>query len=59
MLAQKNYSQLNPRMRSVHRQAPRAELLLYSENFVLCHLGDPEFEHGLGWNPDLLLRLGI
>ena len=38
---------------------PGAELLLYSENFVPCHLGDPEFEHGFGWNPDLLLCLGI
>ena len=37
----------------------RAELLLYSENCVLCHLGDPEFEHRFGWNPDLLLRFGI
>ena len=37
----------------------RAELLLYSENRVLCHLGDPEFEHGFGWNLHLLLRLGI
>ena len=36
-----------------------AELLLYSENSVLCHLGDSEFEHGFGWNSDLLLRLGI
>jgi hypothetical protein len=34
-------------------------LLLYSENCVLCHLGDSEFEHGFGWNPDFLLRLGI
>ena len=38
---------------------PTTELLLYSENRVLCHLGNSEFEHGLGWNPDLLLRLGI
>jgi hypothetical protein len=35
------------------------ELLFYSENCVLCHLGDSEFDHGFGWNPDLLLRLGI
>jgi len=31
----------------------------YSENCVLCHFGDSEFEHGFGGNPDLLLRLGI
>ena len=36
-----------------------AELLLYSENCVLCHLGDSEFEHGFGGNSDFLLRLGI
>ena len=36
-----------------------AELLLNSENRVLCHLGDSEFDNGLGWNPDLLLCLGI
>jgi hypothetical protein len=36
-----------------------AELLFYSENYVLCHLGDSKFEHGFGWNPDLLLRLGM
>ena len=36
-----------------------AELLFYSENCVLCHFGDSEFEHGFGRNPDLLLRLGI
>jgi hypothetical protein len=38
---------------------PTPELLLYSENRVLCHLGDSEFEHGFGWNPYLLLRFGI
>jgi hypothetical protein len=37
----------------------KAELLHYSENRVLCHLGDSEFERGFGRNPDLLLRLGI
>ena len=37
----------------------QSELLFYSENCVLCHFGDSESEHGFGWNPDLLLRLGI
>jgi hypothetical protein len=37
----------------------RSELLFYSENCVLCHLSDSEFEHGFSWNPELLLRLGI
>ena len=37
----------------------RIELFFYSENRVLCHFGDSEFEHGFGWNPDLLLRLGV
>lgn len=36
-----------------------SQLLFYSENCVLCHFGDSEFEHGFGRNPDLLLRLGI
>ena len=36
-----------------------AELLLYSENRVLCRLGDSEFDDSLGWNLDLLLRLGV
>ena len=35
------------------------ELLLYSENCVLRRLGDSEFDYGLGWNLDLLLRFGI
>ena len=35
------------------------ELPFYPENCVLCHLGDSEFEHRFGRNPDLLLRLGI
>ena len=39
--------------------APNAELLLYSENRVLRRLGDSEFDYGLGWNLDLLLRFGI
>ena len=43
-----------PPVSSVH-----AELLLYSENRVLCRLGDSEFDDGLGWNLDLLLRLWI
>ena len=34
-------------------------LLLYSENSVLSRLGDSEFDYGLGWNLDLLLRFGI
>jgi hypothetical protein len=34
-------------------------LLLYSQNRVLCDLGDPKFDNGLGWNLDLLLRLWI
>jgi len=29
------------------------------KNRVLCRLGDSEFDDGLGWNLDLLLRLGI
>jgi len=31
----------------------------YPQNRVLCRLGDSEFDDGLGWNLDLLLRLGI
>jgi hypothetical protein len=38
---------------------PTPKLLLYSENRVLCRLGDSEFDDSLGWNLDLLLRLGI
>src|SRR5271166_4518647 len=34
-------------------------LVLYPQNRVLCRLGDSEFDDGLGWNLDLLLRLGI
>ena len=34
-------------------------LLLYPQNRILCRLGDSEFDDGLGWNLDLLLRLGI
>src|ERR1700751_2600545 len=29
------------------------------KNRVLCRLGDSKFDDGLGWNLDLLLRLGI
>ena len=36
-----------------------AGLLLYSENRVLRRLGDSEFDYGLGWNLDLLLRFGV
>ena len=35
------------------------ELLLYTKNRVFCRLGDSEFDDGLGWNLDLLLRFGI
>jgi hypothetical protein len=41
------------------RTAVESGLLLYPKNAVLCRLGDPEFDDGLGWNLDLLLRLGI
>src|SRR5260370_21551482 len=34
-------------------------LLLYPQNRVFCRLGDSEFDDGLGWNLDLLLRLRI
>jgi hypothetical protein len=36
-----------------------AALLLDPQNRVLGHLRDPKFDYGLGWNPDLLLRLWI
>src|SRR3977135_3903950 len=39
--------------------SPPPKLLLYSENCVLSRLGNSEFNDGLGWNPDLLLRLGV
>jgi hypothetical protein len=29
------------------------------QNPVLCGLGNPKFDYGLGWNLDLLLRLWI
>ena len=47
---------------STHRkEQPGAEsgLLLYPQNRVLCRLGDSEFDDGLGWNFDFLLRLRI
>jgi hypothetical protein len=34
-------------------------LLLYPQNPVLCGFGNTKFDHGLGWNFDLLLRLWI
>src|ERR1700758_2111942 len=34
-------------------------LLLCPENRVLRRLGDSEFDDGLGWNADLLHRLGV
>jgi hypothetical protein len=34
-------------------------LLLYPKNRVLCGLGYSEFDDGLCWNLDLLLRLWI
>ena len=37
----------------------QAGLLLYPQNRVLCRLGDSEFDDGLGWNLDLLLRFRI
>ena len=36
-----------------------SELLFYSDNCVICHFGDAEFEHGFSQNPDLLLDVGI
>src|SRR5271166_3432103 len=47
---------------STHRkERPGAEsgLLLYPQNRVFRGLGDSEFDDGLGWNLDLLLRLWI
>jgi len=47
---------------STHRKertGAESGLLLCPENRVLCRLGDSEFDDGLGWNLDLLLRLGI
>ena len=47
------------RCQPVNYVPARIELLFYSENCVLCHFGNSEFEHGFGRNPDFLLRLGI
>jgi hypothetical protein len=41
------------------RTAAGSGLLLCPENRVLCRLGDSEFDDGLSWNLDLLLRLWI
>ena len=41
------------------RTAAESGLLLYPQNRVFYGLGDSEFDDGLGWNLDLLLRLGI
>ena len=38
-------------------KAPR--LLLNPQNPILCGFGNTKFDHGLGWNLDLLLRLWI
>jgi hypothetical protein len=34
-------------------------LLLYPKNRVFCRFGDSEFDDGLGWNLDFLLRFRI
>ena len=41
------------------RTAAESGLLLCPQNRVFYGLGDSEFDDGLGWNLDLLLRLGI
>src|SRR6516165_6204835 len=48
-----------PSQFSQRRRQYGYELLFFSENCVLCHFSDPEFENGFGRNPDLLLCLGI
>jgi hypothetical protein len=35
------------------------KLLLHSKNRIFCCLGDSEFDNGLSWNFDFLLRLRI
>ena len=45
--------------RALARLAKAHCLLLYPQNPVLSGLGHTKFDHGLGWNLDLLLRLGI
>jgi hypothetical protein len=54
-----NASQSKSSTHRKERTAAESGLLLYPENPVLCRLGDSEFDDGLGWNLDLLLRLGI
>src|SRR5215831_9342381 len=46
-------------MRTTFWRASNYLLFFYSENRVLCHFGDSEFQHGFSRNPDLLLRFGI
>ena len=41
------------------KERPEFELLLYPQNRVFRGLGDSEFDDALGWDLDLLLRLGI
>jgi hypothetical protein len=36
-----------------------SRLLLCPENSLLCGFGNSEPDDGLGWDPDLLLRLGV
>ena len=45
--------------RALARLAKAHCLLLYPQNPVLSGLGHTKFDDGLGWNLDLLLRLGI
>ena len=46
-------------LENFHSTKRRRGYFLYPQNRVLCRLGDSEFDDGLGWNLDLLLRLGI
>ena len=52
-----NWSAPGPYAAAILGKAPR--LLLYPQNRVLCGLGNPKFDDGLGWNLELLLRLWI
>ena len=54
-----NAAQSKSSINRKEQTAAESGLLLYPENRVLCRLGDSEFDDGLGWNLDLLLRLGI
>ena len=45
--------------RRKERMGAESSLLLYSQNRVLCRLRDSEFDDGLRWNLDLLLRFWI